>query len=282
LGTTTSTTSTTEPPASTTTLAAETTTTTTEAPADPPSLGVEYPADGAVVTERLVSFRGHVTPGSTVVSGPYEADVTDDGHWVLALVLAPGENGASFTAGNEGGETSVRIVVTYDAPEPTTTTTTTTEAPPTTEPPETTTTTAAESTTTTTTAPAPAPEWSPRWPADSPGRRDIESWRGLVARYWPANRVDCVLGLIQVESGGDPAAHNTATDARGLLQHLGRYWRSRATGAGFVDDDGLVATAFNGEANIAAGAYLANYYDSLDRAWWTPWGSLPGYGSCSG
>ncbi len=55
------------------------------------------------------------------------------------------------------------------------------------------------------------------------------------------------------------------------MQHSATYWASRAKGAGFVDSSGLVASPFNGEANIAAGAYLADYYDRIGKDWRSPW-----------
>jgi len=257
-------------PAPTTTTAAPTTTTTTR-PRDttPPALAVTSPKDGATVSDRIVRFQGTTEPGAEVFSGPYAADVDGEGDWILPLVVAPGANGAVFTARDAAGnETTIRIVVTY-AP-PTTTTT---------HPPHTTTTTKPK-TTTTTTAP-PATEWSPQWPADPAGKRDVEAWRPLVTQYWPADRVDCVLGIIRRESRGDPQARNPRYDTRGLLQHMVRYWPGRARGAGFVDENGLVADPYNAEANIAAGAYLANWYDHLGRNWWSPWsGDLPDYGNC--
>lgn len=232
----------------------------------PPALRVTSPEDGDSVTDRIITFRGTTEPGASVTSGPFQAVVDDDGSWELQLVLAPGPNGAVFTAADAAGNaTTVRMVVHYDAP-----TTTTTKAP------ATTTTTAGNVTTTT----SPPTQWSPQWPADAGGKRDVEQWRPAVAAHWPADRVDCALGLIKRESRGDPRAHNTNSDAVGLLQHLLKYWKGRAAGAGFVDGNGLYASPFNGEANIAAGNYLASYYDSIGRDWWAPWSTLPSYGSC--
>lgn len=178
-------------------------------------------------------------------------------------------------------------------PSPTTTagvpeTTTTTAATTTTKPPQTTTTTTKPPKTTTTTAPPvttttqpPTSEWSPKWPADAGGTRNVEFWRSQVEKHWRAGRVDCVLGIIQRESRGDPTARNATHDTRGLMQHLLKYWKGRAKGAGFVDGNGLVADPYNGEANIAAGAYLADYNESVGKNWWAPWGTnLPSYGSC--
>lgn len=269
--------------ATTSTSQAETTTTaepepvasTAAADTTPPALQVLSPKDGATVTSRVIEFTGVTERGSEVFSGPYEAETDEAGDWAINLVLAPGKNGASFTARDAAGnETTVRIVVTYDAPETTTTTnapsTTTTKASsggttPTTEAPSTTTTN------------APSSGYSPQWPADAGGRRDVEAWRADVAKHWSADRVDCVLGIISYESKGDPTASN-AGRYLGLLQHSATYWASRAKGAGFVDSSGLVASPFNGEANIAAGAYLADYYDRIGKDWrspWTVWSSVP-------
>jgi len=138
---------------------------------------------------------------------------------------------------------------------------------------------------TTTTSGSSSSNWSPNWPADSGGQRNVEAWRSTVAKYWPANRVDCVLGIILRESRGNPRAYNASSNAEGLMQHLSKYWVSRARGAGFVDSQGRVATPYNGAANIAAGAYLSNYFDSAIGKWWNPWKSGGGvftanYGTC--
>jgi hypothetical protein len=134
---------------------------------------------------------------------------------------------------------------------------------------------------TTTTKAPPASGYSAEWPADEGGQRDVEEWRSAVARHWPAERVDCALGIIERESRGDPTAHNRSSNAMGLMQHLLKYWPLRAKGAGFVDGGGLVADPFNGEANIAAGAWLADYYTSRGSSWWIPWSSPSNYGNCS-
>lgn len=257
------------PTATTTETAAPATTTTTARDATPPRLEVDAPADGATVNTRVVTFRGTTERGADVFSGPFAAEVEENGSWQLALVLAVGENGAIITARDAAGnETEVRLAVTYEPA------TTTTRAP------ATTTTSGGGATTTT----APSPQYSPLWPPDSPGRRNVEQWRDEVAAYWPADRVDCALGLILRESHGDPSAYNSSSAVAGLFQHRVPYWAGRAAGAGFVDSNGLVASPFHGEANIAAAAYLANYYDS--RSFWAvPWGfyaeeDLPSYGTC--
>ena len=236
------------------------TTTTSARDTTPPSLKVTSPADGSTVTESLVTFVGEAEPGAHVASGPYAATIDEDGNWSLILVLTEGPNGAVFTATDHAGNSSTeRIVVHYEPPQASTTTTT------------------APGATTTTTA---GTTWSPLWPADAGGQRDVEYWRGLVAQYWPAERVDCALGLIYRESRGDPRAYNSYSWAEGLFQHLRKYWYGRAKSAGFIDGDGLVATPYNGEANIAAAAYIAGRADP----WYRPWGSSfpesAKYGSC--
>jgi len=276
------------PTSSTSTTAADTTTTATAteaAPAPtaasdttPPALQVLSPKDGATVTSRVIEFTGVTERGAEVFSGPFEAETDAQGDWAINLVLAPGANGASFTARDAAGnETSVRIVVNYDAPD---STTTTTKASSTTTEPSSGTPATTEASATTTTTKAPSSGYSPQWPADPGGRQNVENWRSTVAKYWPADRVDCVLGIIYRESGGDPTARNASSNALGLMQHLGKYWPSRAAGAGFVDSNGLIASPYNGAANIAAGKWVADWAEQYQGAWWKPWSSLPSYGSC--
>ena len=259
-------------------VAAATPTTTEQRDTTPPPIRVTSPGDGDTVTSSVVTFSGTSEPGATVASGPYAATMSDNGEWTIKLSVVDGANGASFTATDDAGNSaSSRIVVHYSSPATTTTkaSTTTTKA-------SVTTTTAASVTTTTSGS---SSKWSPNWPADAGGIRDVENWRSAVEQYWPANRVDCALGIIKRESNGDPRAYNSGSSAEGLMQHLSKYWVSRATGAGFVDGNGLVATPYNGAANIAAGAYLANYYDGAIGQWWNPWKSngqfTATYGSCT-
>ena len=257
-------------PATETTSAQASTLQSASADTTPPLLKITSPHDGDTVESKIVEFRGTVEKGAHVRSGPFEAEVSDDGTWSISLTVVAGANGASFTATDSAGNTSsARIVVTYSPPQ---TTTTKASTPATTNPPSST------ATTTTTKAASTSSKWSPNWPADAGGIRDVEAWRSLVSQYWAADRVDCVLGIIQLESRGDPTAYNSSYGASGLMQHLVKYWPGRATSAGFEDANGLVASPFNGEANIAAGAAIAGSGSN----WYAPWGSLPSYGSCSG
>ncbi|GMR01935.1 MAG: hypothetical protein BMS9Abin20_0259 [Acidimicrobiia bacterium] len=266
-----------EPPSTT-----EPTTVTTKAPTPmdttPPSIKVTSPKDGSTVTSNIVTFKGTTEPGALLRSGPFDAFVDVNGNWSLALVVVDGANGALFTAIDPAGNSAdARITVYYNKPKTTTTTTHaahTTTAVTHTDAPSTTTTV----THTDTTQPVSQPKWSPLWPADAGGIRDVEVWRPLVTKYWAADRVDCVLGIIKRESRGDPRAYNSATGASGLMQHLSKYWKGRAAAAGFRDADGLYASPYSAEANIAAGAYIAG----SGSGWYTPWNRLPTYGSCSG
>ena len=248
-----------------------------DTPADttPPSFTITSPDDGDTVGSTIVEFKGTVEKGASVRSGPFEATVNDDGTWSISLAVVAGANGASLTATDAAGNTSSeRIVVHYSPPQTTTTkatqsasTPTTTKAPA----PTATTTTKASSSSS-------SSKWSPNWPADAGGIRDVEAWRPLVAKHWAADRVDCVLGIIHRESKGDPTAYNSSYGASGLMQHLIKYWSGRAASAGFKDSNGLVASPYNGEANIAAGAAIAGSGSN----WYAPWSYLPTYGSCSG
>ena len=231
--------------------------TTTAAPRDTtaPSLSITSHDDGDTVTDRIVTFRGTSEKGASVFSGPYDADVDSDGDWSLRLVMTSGANGAQFTARDgAGNETTKRIVVYYEPPSATTTT----------------------QPTTTTTSGSSSPKWSPLWPADAGGRRNVEAWRPLVAQYWPADLVDCALNIIQAESEGDPRAYNSRTKAEGLFQHLSKYWKGRAAAAGFRDSNGLYASPYNAEANIAAAWLIA----SGSNPWHRPWTVNPYHGNC--
>lgn len=242
---------------------------TTAGDTTPPPLVVTSPDDGATVSSSVVEFTGTSEPGAAVSSGPFAATVDAQGNWVIKLVVTTGYNSTVFTARDSAGnESSVRIVVYYDPPA----VTTTTHA-------HATTTTHTHTTTTTTTIPpsnCPVPgSCSPQWPADPAGQPGRERWRSLVAQYWQAERVECVLDLIRVESGGNPQASNNG-NYLGLLQHSYWLWNNRARRIGMVDGNGLTAHPYNGEANIAAGAWLANN----SNPWWQPWPPTNNIASC--
>jgi hypothetical protein len=267
------------------------TTGTTSAPApsgadtNPPRLFIAYPENGAAVTTSVVEFAGTSEPGAIVSSGPFPATMDENGNWTIKLVVIAGYNNTVFTALDPADNaTSVRAVVFYDPPS----TPTTTKAPPspaTTKPPAPTTTQPPATTTTNPPVGGACPvsgSCSPNWSADANGSRNVEAWRPLVEKHWQPDRVECVLGIIQLESRGDPRARNSGTNALGLMQHLGKYWNSRAIGSGFVDGNGLTATPYNAEANIAAGRWLADWAQQNQGDWRRPWTVTRFVAACQG
>jgi len=85
----------------------------------PPDLTITYPENGAKVTEGSLRFEGITEPGAVVAAGPYVADVGEDGHWSIVLLLNPGGNLASFTSTDVAGNVAeASVSVTYDSPAP--------------------------------------------------------------------------------------------------------------------------------------------------------------------
>ena len=111
---------------------------------------------------------------------------------------------------------------------------------------------------TTTAAP---PVTTTKAPRSSRWIPNVERWRGLVT----------ALRIIQCESGGDPEAANPASSARGLFQHLERYWGptwrgdkirgNRAARAGVGDAD-----IFDPVASTIVAAWLR-----YKAGGWTHW-----------
>lgn len=134
--------------------------------------------------------------------------------------------------------------------------TTTTTAPPTTSPPGdgATTTTAPQSTT--------APESWPPIPINSA----VLSWRPLIERYFASDLVLDALVIMQCESLGDPNAVNPYSGASGLFQFMPATWAVASVSAGVGD-----RSVFDGEANIIAASWLAEYYRSRGLDPWRPW-----------
>ncbi len=82
-------------------------------------------------------------------------------------------------------------------------------------------------------------------------RWEVERWRPVVDMYFPDDRVDWALRIMECESRGEPDAKNPNSSASGLFQHLARLWPDRAEAAGFGDSD-----VFEPFANIAVAAWL--------------------------
>ena len=79
----------------------------------------------------------------------------------------------------------------------------------------------------------------------------VEQWRPLVATYFRPDDVDRALRIMECESGGVASAANKSSSARGLFQHLGKYWVARSAAAGFAG-----VSIFDPTANVATAAWL--------------------------
>ncbi|MEE9179065.1 MAG: transglycosylase SLT domain-containing protein, partial [Acidimicrobiia bacterium] len=135
-------------------------------------------------------------------------------------------------------------------------TTTTTTSPRTTSPPETTPPTSPASTTPTTTTPSnTTTSTSGGGGASWNHPPAVEQWRPLVQQFFPSNRVEEALRIIDCESNGDPDAYNPYSGASGLFQFIPSTWASTAPKSGYGGH-----SAFEPEANIASAAWLANRY----------------------
>lgn len=94
---------------------------------------------------------------------------------------------------------------------------------------------------------------------------NVERWRGLVARHFPANVVDEALRIIQCESEGNPNARNPQVtvygNAHGLFQHMDKLWPERSAKAGVGG-----RSFYDPEANIIVAAMLYR-----ERNNWSHW-----------
>jgi septal ring factor EnvC (AmiA/AmiB activator) len=147
--------------------------------------------------------------------------------------------------------------------EPTTTTTPTELSSPTTTTPPNSTTTEASSSTTTQATPSTTSAGG-RGPWDHPPQ--VEQWRSLVQQFFPSNRVEEALRIIDCESNGDAEAVNPYSGAAGLFQFLPSTWASTSPQAGYGG-----SSALDPEANIATAAWLAGHYQSLGYDYWHAW-----------
>lgn len=94
----------------------------------------------------------------------------------------------------------------------------------------------------------------------------VEQWRGLVQQFFPSNRVEEALAIINCESNGDPNAVNPYSGAGGLFQFLPSTWATTSSNAGYGG-----YSVFDPEANVASAAWLANRYQELGYDYWHPW-----------
>lgn len=119
-------------------------------------------------------------------------------------------------------------------------------------------------TTTTTSAATTSTSLGGGGPWDHPP--EVEQWRPLVQQFFPSNRVEEALRIIDCESNGDPDAYNPYSGASGLFQFLPSTWASTAPKAGYPN-----ASPFDPEANVASASWLANRYQELGLYYWSAW-----------
>jgi Transglycosylase SLT domain len=94
----------------------------------------------------------------------------------------------------------------------------------------------------------------------------VEQWRSLVQQFFPSNRVDEALTIIDCESNGDPNAVNPYSGASGLFQFLPATWATTAPSAGYGG-----YSVFDPEANVGSAAWLAGRYQELGYDYWHAW-----------
>jgi hypothetical protein len=83
-----------------------------------PSLKITDPIDGAVVANKVYTFRGVTDPDCTVdVDGKYYADVDSNGNWTLNLTLHRGNNATTFVATDLRGRTTKILLRVTHLPE---------------------------------------------------------------------------------------------------------------------------------------------------------------------
>ncbi len=143
----------------------------------------------------------------------------------------------STTSSTVGASTSTTVAATSSTTAPTTTTT-------------------SQPTTTTTT-----PSWPP-----IPINPKTASWRPLLEVHFAPDLVLDALVIIECESNGDPNAVNPYSGASGLFQFMPGTWAVASVEAGVGD-----RSVFDGEANIIAASWLAEYYRSRGYDPWRPW-----------
>lgn len=87
-----------------------------------------------------------------------------------------------------------------------------------------------------------------------------------MQQFFPSNRVEEALRILDCESNGDPDAYNPYSGASGLFQFLPSTWSSTAPKAGYPN-----SSPFEPEANTASAAWLANRYQELGLYYWEAW-----------
>lgn len=196
-------------------------------------------ADAATRLEELFATA------NADVSAAYTAARTADEEYRAAL-----DDVDRAIAQEEAARKAAEAATTTTAPPSTTT------APPATTPP--TTGNGSTSTTSTTTAPA---EWPPIPISDR-----VYGWRPLVEQHFAPDLALDALVIIQCESLGYADAVNPYSGASGLFQFMPGTWAVASVQAGVGD-----RSVFDGEANIIAASWLAEYYRGRLGEPWRPW-----------
>ena len=92
------------------------------------------------------------------------------------------------------------------------------------------------------------------------GKSYVEQLVRCAAKHYGVN-TDKALYVANRESNFSPTAYNSWSCAKGIFQHLCRYWPTRATTYGFTN-----WSAFNARANIMVTMRMVRRYG------WAPWG----------
>jgi soluble lytic murein transglycosylase-like protein len=170
--------------------------------------------------------------------------------------LATAERAATTTAPPATSATTTAPPTTTTPGSSTSTSVAATSTSTTTEPPSTTTTSQPATTSTT------APESWPPIPINSA----TNSWRPLLGAHFAPDLVLDALVIIQCESLGNPDAVNPYSGASGLFQFMPGTWAVASVESGVGS-----RSVFDGEANIIAASWLAEYYRSRGLDPWRPW-----------
>lgn len=98
----------------------------------------------------------------------------------------------------------------------------------------------------------------------------MRRWQRLVEQYFPPERVEEALSIIDCESGGDPNARNPRSSATGLFQFIDRTWAHASEQAGFGG-----APPDDPEASVAAAAWLVEDSIGVGDGPWAHWSCRP-------
>jgi soluble lytic murein transglycosylase-like protein len=91
------------------------------------------------------------------------------------------------------------------------------------------------------------------------GKHEVKHLIRCAARHWGVNP-DKAIAIAHRESLFHPHAYNSSSCAKGIYQHLCRYWPDRAYSYGFKG-----RSAFNARANVIVTMRMVKRYG------WVPW-----------